>query len=354
MISNIITQDGMTAVIEGQNFTVPKDHPQYNKLRKAVYDGDVDTFLDAYSDKAKLEKILEMPVMAEHDVEIKHGVVYYNGNPLHNTLTQRILDLHAEQIPVDSLMNFLCNLMENPSYNSRVQLYEYLERNHVPLTEDGYFLSYKYVQSDFRSCHKNLNGTYNDNTPGKTVKMERGLVDDNTNNGCSAGLHVGAFSYVNPDSQTAIVVKVNPKNVVSVPHDCSYQKIRVCEYEVLYRYKSKLVYNYYQDDGEEYDDDVYDEPDEDTCWDCDELVDDCVCDKEDSFDDFDGDNYMDFNDILIGQKIAFVYEKKDGSISDRVIRIETIFHDNIIGYISATEEFRTFSKIGMSEVTLLS
>lgn len=353
MISNIITQDGMTAVVEGQNFTVPKDHPQYNKLRQAVYDGDVDAFLDAYSAKAKLEKILNMPEMAEHDVEIMHGVVYYNGDTLHCTLTQRILDLHAEQIPVDSLMNFLCNLMENPSYNSRVQLYEYLERNHVPLTEDGCFLSYKYVQSDFRSCHVNKDGSYNDNTPGKTVKMDRGLVDDNTNHGCSAGLHVGAFDYVSPNSQTAIVVKVNPKHVVSVPHDCSYQKIRVCEYEVLYQYKAKLVDNYYSSEGEEYDDDVYDEPEEDTCYNYDKIEEDCDCDvDDDSF--AEGYDYMDFEDLLIGQKIAFVYEKKDGSVSDRIIRIDTIFDKNIIGYISSIEEFRTFTKKGMSKIVILS
>ena len=220
MLTNIITQDAMTVVVEGQNFVVPKDHPHYSKVRDAVYAGDVEAFHRHYSDKKKLETVLNHPVMAKHDVEIKNGVVYYNGDPLHCTLTRRILDLHEEQVPVDSLMAFLCNLMENPSYNSRTQLYEYLERNHVPITEDGCFLSYKYVQSDFRSCHANLDGSYNDNTPGKTVDMDRALVDDNTNNGCSAGLHVGSFDYVNPDSQTTVVVKINPRDVVSVPNDC--------------------------------------------------------------------------------------------------------------------------------------
>ncbi len=351
MISNIMTQDGITAVVDGQNYVIPKDHPRYNKLRNAIYAGDENAFLDAYSDKRKLEKVLSSSIMAKHDVEIKNGMVYYNGDPLHMTLTRRILDLHMEHVPVDSLMNFLCNLMENESYNSRFQLYEYLERNHVPITEDGCFLSYKYVQSDFKSCHANLDGSYNDNTPGKTVKMNRADVDDNTNNGCSAGLHVGAFDYVNPDSQTTVVVKVNPRDVVSVPNDCSYQKIRVCEYEVLYQYKAKLVDNYYQSDGEEYNDETYEELDEETCWDCEELVDECVCDVDSDFGEVD---YMDFDEILVGQKLAFVYEKQDGSVSDRVIRVESIFDRNIVGYISAIEDYRSFSKKGMSEVTLLS
>ncbi len=148
MISNIMTQDGITAVVEGQNYVVPKDHPNYTKLRDAIYADNVEDFLDAYSARAKLEKVLSMPSMAKHNVEIKNGLVYYNEEPLHSALTSRILELHADQVPVDSLMKFLCNLMENPSYNSRVQLYEYLERNHVPITEDGCLLSYKYVQSD--------------------------------------------------------------------------------------------------------------------------------------------------------------------------------------------------------------
>ena len=352
MISNIMTQDGMTIVVEGHNYTVPKDHPRYDQLREAVYAGDEQAFLTAYSDKIKLERVFEMPVMAEYDVEIKNGMVYYNGDPLHCTLTRRILDLHAEQVPVDSLMKFLCNLMENPSDNSREQLYEYLERNHVPLTEDGCFLSYKYVQSDFRSCHANLDGSYNDNTPGKTVTMDRHLVDDNTNNGCSAGLHVGAFSYVDPDSQTTVVVKTNPRDVVSVPHDCSYQKIRVCRYESLYQYKAKLVDNYYQSDGAEYDDDVYDEPevDNDICEECEEYVDDCYCDTDVNVE----GNFMLLDEILEGQKITFVYEKKDGSVSDRVIRVETIESDRVVGYVTEIEDYRSFSKIGMNEITLLS
>lgn len=338
MLTNIITQDAMTVVVDGQNFVVPKDHPHYGKVREAVYAGDIEAFHRHYSEKKKLEAVLNHLVMEQHDVEIKNGMLYYNGEALHSTLTRRILDLHADSVPVDSLMSFLCNLMENPSYNSKTQLYEYLERNHIPITEDGCFLAYKYVSDNYKSCHVNLDGTYNDNTPGKTVKMNRGLVDDNTNNGCSSGLHVGSFSYVNPGSQKTVVVKVNPKNVVSVPTDCSYTKIRVCEYEVMYEYKIKLEDNYYDASGEQYDTSVYSEDDETVC----------------TSDFNEQENHVEYDDLLIGQKIAFVYEKRDGSVSNRVARVETIFDRNIIGYMSDIEEFRTFIKTGMSDITLLS
>jgi len=36
-------------------------------------------------------------------------------------------------------------------------------------------------------------------------------------------------------------VKVNPKDVVSVPYDYNYSKMRVCEYEVLREVEDKEI-----------------------------------------------------------------------------------------------------------------
>ena len=61
-----------------------------------------------------------------------------------------------------------------------------------------------------------------------------------------------------------MVVEINPKDVVSVPHDCDCQKLRTAKYKVVDHYKTKLADtfcdDYYEDDdddnesGESYDD----------------------------------------------------------------------------------------------------
>ena len=68
--------------------------------------------------------------------------------------------------------------------------------------------------------------------------MNRADVDDDSQNTCSRGLHACASSYLgnfysnSPDARV-VVVKVDPKDVVSVPYDYNFSKMRVCRYEVL-------------------------------------------------------------------------------------------------------------------------
>ena len=75
-----------------------------------------------------------------------------------------------------------------------------------------------------------------DNSPGSNPTMPRSDVDDNINNGCSKGLHVGTLEYADnwagPDGRV-MEVEFNPANMVSVPHDCEYAKLRVTEYKVI-------------------------------------------------------------------------------------------------------------------------
>jgi hypothetical protein len=66
------------------------------------------------------------------------------------------------------------------------------------------------------------------------VIMSRDDVDNNPHQTCSRGLHVAGHGYMSQYSGNVIVaVKVNPKNVISIPYDYDSQKIRTCEYEVL-------------------------------------------------------------------------------------------------------------------------
>jgi hypothetical protein len=71
------------------------------------------------------------------------------------------------------------------------------------------------------------------------------MVDDNYGMDCSNGLHVGALDYVvgyghfkkgeplPEGGNRLLLVKVNPKDVVSVPKYDGHTKMRVCEYTVV-------------------------------------------------------------------------------------------------------------------------
>jgi hypothetical protein len=69
---------------------------------------------------------------------------------------------------------------------------------------------------------------------GSPVSMDRSQCDSNPMNSCSSGLHVGAPGYVKGfgrgGGNVYLACLVNPMNVVAVPSDYSYMKMRCCEY----------------------------------------------------------------------------------------------------------------------------
>lgn len=173
----------------------------------------------------------------------KDGEIYYGDNRISGEIVERILTFKRKGIPFLPLWNFLEKLMLNPDARSREQLYTFIESNPFPpLSVDGDILAYKKVKGDWTSVHRGygiVNGVIYenanlDNSIGNVVTMPRDKVNADPEVGCSYGLHVGSLEYVSSFSgEIVVIVKVDPKDVVSVPKDASYQKIRVCKYEVV-------------------------------------------------------------------------------------------------------------------------
>jgi hypothetical protein len=124
------------------------------------------------------------------------------------------------------------NLMKNPSKRSVDQVYGFLEKNNLPITEDGCFLAFKKVRRDYLDIHS---GTI-DNSIGQVVEMDRNLVDDNPDSHCSSGLHFCSESYLGSfggGSDPVMILKIDPADVVSIPTDYNGAKGRCCKYEVI-------------------------------------------------------------------------------------------------------------------------
>lgn len=278
-IAYIITDSGVvTAVVNGKSYGFTPDQKNYQEVLQAIKDGD-ETALERYGNIAK-----SVHRFSHGKVVVEDGVVLYNGEPVHNSLSTRILALMEQGFKFDPFVKFLENLMKNPSKRSVDQLYRFLEHQGLPITEDGCFLAYKRVTNNWKDFHSGKV----DWSIGSKPYMERNLVDDNPDSHCSYGYHAGALGYVSTFNSGGhiVIVKINPAHVVSIPNDANCQKLRAHTMEVIGEYTGELTSALYSGDGktstltDNWDNDEWDNDDEEYY----EL-------DNDEFDDEDDDDY---------------------------------------------------------------
>jgi len=249
----LIQGSNITVVIGTTPHTVSKNHIAYNKLVAAIKANDWDTVQDIIEPK---QVVLDF---GQGNVSIEGDKIFWKGREMHNALTKRMVAMIQEDFPVEPLVAFMENLMQNPSKRAVNELYGFLEKNTLPITPDGCFLAYKKVRGDYLDCHSGtvLNKpaiylTDEDKTKiaeaaGKrnevevevvdgvtVVSMERNLVDDDQNRTCSVGLHFCSKEYLRSfHGDRTIILKINPRDVVSIPNDYNDSKGRACRYEIV-------------------------------------------------------------------------------------------------------------------------
>ena len=242
----ILTPNSLTIILNGQNYVVNSNHENWAKIKTSLSKS-ADALIDLI-DTAKA-----IGGWSAGNITVKHGQVFYKGEVVHGLIVDRILSFIKQNISPAPLINFLNNLLDNPSRRSVDQLYAFLEHGGMPITPDGHFLAYKGVRNDYLDCHSRKFK----NTVGSKIVMPRNAVCDDPTLGCSYGFHVGSESYATSFGDRTVIVKVNPANVVSVPHDCNFQKLRTCAYEVVGEYEQTLNDTYYNDGSASDDDEVY-------------------------------------------------------------------------------------------------
>lgn len=231
-MNKIETDNGFVTSIDGEPYEVPKSHDHYETLLEAVEEDDPDKFFDHYKTRNKIQADFEGT-----DLEIDDGQMYYKGRKIEHGLADKIIRLvnNPDEDDPSQLVHFLDRLMENPSASSVEELYRFLKHNSIPITDKGYILAWKAVRKDFKDVYS---GEF-DNSPGRVHEMPRNQVDDRREKACSEGFHVGAWDYAGPEGtygpsdKRVVQVKVDPKDVVSVPKDHDDKKCRVCRYEVV-------------------------------------------------------------------------------------------------------------------------
>jgi hypothetical protein len=217
---------------------VEKSHPNWRGVERAYKANDLNKVLELID----VTKAINSAFNGEFVV--KNGKVYRGDDEVNGYLFDQIIFFMREGLQYKRLLAFAQNLYSNPSTKAREELYKFLEHKHMPITDDGCFLAYKGVQSDYYSrtggTIEVIKGKVNKdgkifNGVGEEIEVKRAQVNDNVNIGCAAGLHAGSHAYANDfkNGGHLMIVKINPRDCVSVPNDCSCQKLRTCRYEVI-------------------------------------------------------------------------------------------------------------------------
>jgi len=220
----LIQGSNIVVVIGNKSHTISKTHITYQKVLDAIKAGDWDSLPDIIEPK---KVVLSY---GAGNVEIQGETLFWKGKELNTGLSVRMIQMLQEGFPIEPMVNFMENLYKNPSHRAVTELYGFLEKNNLPITPDGHFLAYKKIRADFTDCHT---GKMN-NSVGQVVEMERHEVNDNKDQTCSTGLHFCGMSYLSSfGGERTVIVKVNPRDVVSIPSDYNEAKGRACRYEVI-------------------------------------------------------------------------------------------------------------------------
>jgi hypothetical protein len=248
-----ITDNSITILWNDESHTVSSSAPNYRDLKDCILNGAWDVIDEALTVSKSFEKI------SDGLITIKENAVHYNGEPIHNAATQKLLDLLTQGLSDPKpWMRFIEKLMANPSYNSREQSYKFLEHRNMPITKDGDVIGYKGVNNEYKDIYS---GKF-DNSVGQTLAMDRANVDDNVDHGCSAGFHIGSHDYADSwgSNGKLMVVEFSPTDIVSVPTCSSYAKLRVCRYKVIgeSENRQKLDNGLYGDENDDRHEDIFD------------------------------------------------------------------------------------------------
>lgn len=134
--------------------------------------------------------------------------------------------------------NFWTLMSLNKDERVRKNLFWFLKKWGMRIAKCGFFVGYRNVDRTPED------GVYTDHHShsfkiriGEVVRMDRSKCDPVQENQCSTGLHVGGAGWLKEHyfGDIGLAVLVNPADVVAVPYDSEYGKLRTCAYLPIQR-----------------------------------------------------------------------------------------------------------------------
>lgn len=274
----VIPDKSITVFLDGQRFSITSDNKLFAQAFQAYKEENWDAFVGYVNPEIRLKSLYA----SYEGIEVKDGNLYVFGDPVHSTLATRVISFLEHDLDCVHLFKFILKLNLNPSKRAVDELYTFLEHKELPITDNGNFIAYKAVRDNYTDKHT---GKFL-NTIGSVLEMPRNKVDDNKEVGCSYGFHAGTKEYATDfacGTGHIMEVEINPADVVSIPTDCNFQKLRTCKYKVVAEHELPLTSPVYASRFEtDQDDDVdiwSDDTESNLCsgcnWECDSWCMDC-------------------------------------------------------------------------------
>lgn len=277
LLSKLVTDRTVSALLAGKPPMQANDtHPNFQRILDALEAGDYDALPDLFSVANAVRKYAD-------GLEVRGGAVFLDGDALAGPIVQRIIDNAGAGRKNNWLVNFQRSLARNPSRRVREQLYAFIEKSSsIGINDAGNIVAYKIVRQygeiapgvDAPTTFVSLHDNRTRHDLGAVVSMPRHDVDDDPTRTCAHGLHACSENYLNSyggeSNDWVVAVEIKPENVVSIPTDYDFSKMRCCEYKVIavLGRKADIVksppnlddYDYGDDNWvtEEWEDEVYD------------------------------------------------------------------------------------------------
>lgn len=222
---------------------ISKQVPYYNELISNIGIMEQQEILDYLQSKLpiKITGVDLLQAISKDSVFITDKQIFLNGVPvniIHEELVDDVLSIYNILMQTNKaktnfkhLEPFIRKVMQNSFITDKKQLADYLANDDFEITEDGYLLAYKSVQS-------NLTSHYDGKTKhdvGTIVEVKN--YDCNANNLCSTGLHFATKSYISRmydyDDSIIVLVKIDPADIIAIPKEADNTKGRCIKYEVV-------------------------------------------------------------------------------------------------------------------------
>lgn len=278
--------------------TYNESHPRWSDLLEIAKSGELDNMDEdstlKFINSDSPNEALDLLAQVGSRIEITTRGATLDGETIDPSLAQGIKAVLGTQEISDDHMNAIKRFLEkadsNPSMENSTRLYKWIASERLTLASDGDFIGYKKVTTtptgrlDFffdedtalpngdepvkcADVLRNKDTTiyrasyagggivdgveFPGNVPnyvGAVVEMPRDKVDADGRVECSVGLHVGTFGYASRyQGDTMLLVKVNPRDVVSVP-EYDFTKLRTCRYTVIAAEANELDSSVYIDE----------------------------------------------------------------------------------------------------------
>jgi len=236
MLAHIIKQDNVIIILNGKSYNIEKTDNRYEEIINLIKARDEDGLTKMFDRTIEVVDWCNKFINSDYILKFDNNLIIKSRFDsdlkweVDARMCEKIKQMINEGFDALPLVNFVIKLSSNPSFRVVNELYDFLQNNSLPLTDDGCFLAYKRVDQDYTDYHSHKF----DNHIGKACSMPRNKVDDNSENTCSSGLHFCSLDYLSSFRGCRImIVKIDPRDVVSIPVDYNNTKGRCCKYEVI-------------------------------------------------------------------------------------------------------------------------